>query len=196
EQRPTGNNIQFDVEPPSQLFIIDLDVAGGANPSNATSRLTNDGARYLYPAFSPDCTRIAVVRDDFNSAQAGTDVVVIEVNNPSNVTLITTDLSTFTESSPRWSWDGSRVVFSAAQRNEPNNGNIVIASANGSGTPLVPIRDASDDIYPVFSPDSAYLAFSSNRTGAYNIFIYRLADGQIFQLTNSTSNVFVGGWWQ
>jgi dipeptidyl aminopeptidase/acylaminoacyl peptidase len=201
EQRPTGENIQFDVEPPTQVFIIDLDVVsqiapGSEAPPNATIRLTSDSARYSYPAFSPDCSRVAVVRDDFNSAQAGPDVVVLDVNSPGSMTPITTDLTTFVESSPRWSRDGSQIAFSAAQATSPDNNDIVVASATGSGAPQVPIRSEADDILPVFSPDGAYLAFSSNRAGPYNIFIYRVSDGQLFQLTNSTSPVFVGGWWQ
>lgn len=201
EQRPTGDNVQFDVEPPTQVFIIDLNLAaqggeGGTPPPNATIRLTNDNARYSQPAFSPDCARVAVVRDDYNSAEAGPDVVVIDVLNPASVTKITSDLSTFLESSPRWSVDGSQIIFAAAQRNEPGNSDIVVASATGTGTPQIPVRSPSDDINPVFSPDGAYLAFSSNRGGAYNIYIYRVSDGQLFQLTNSESNVFVGGWWQ
>ena len=136
------------------------------------------------------------MRDDFNSAEAGADVVVLDVNSPGSMTKITSDLGTYTESSPRWSPDGSRLVFAAYQETTPNNNDIVVASATGSGSPQVPIRDESDDILPVFSPDGAYLAFSSNRQGAYNIFIYRVGDGQIFQLTSSKDNVFVGGWWQ
>jgi hypothetical protein len=201
EERPTGENFQFDVEPPTQLFIIDLDVVaqiapGSEAPPNATIRLTNDEARYSYPAFSPDCSRVAVVRDDFNSAQAGPDVVVLDINNPSSMTPITTDLTTFIESAPRWSRDGSQLVFAAAQATSPDNSDIVVASATGSGAPQVPVRSQANDILPVFSPDGGYLAFSSNQQGPYNIFIYRLSDGQIFQLTNSTSDVFVGGWWQ
>lgn len=198
EQRPLGDNIQFDVEPPTQVFIIDLDLIGqgGTPPPNATIRLTNDGARYSYPAFSPDCSQVAVVRDDFNSAQAGADVVVLDVNSIGTVTNVTTDLSTFEESSPRWSADGTQLVFAAAPATNPGNHDIVVANANGSGAPQVPIRHEADDVLPVFSPDGGYIAFSSNRQGAYNIFIYRLSDGEIFQLTNDEDAVFVGGWWQ
>jgi Tol biopolymer transport system component len=118
------------------------------------------------------------------------------VSNPGSVTRITTDLTTFIETSPRWSPDGGQIVFAAAQATSPNNSDIVVANATGSGAPQVPIRDQSNDILPVFSPDGGYLAFSSNRLGPYNIFIYRVSDGQIFQLTNSTHGVYVGGWWQ
>ena len=189
EERPNTENLQFDVEPPTQLFVLDM-------ATNAVTRLTNDQIRYSYPAFSPDCTRIAVVRDDYNSAQAGADVIVLETTNPGSVTPITTDLSTYTESSPRWSPDGSQIIYAAAPETEPGNSDIVVSSATGAGTPQVPVRGPSDDILPVFSSDSAYLAFSSNRTGAYNIFIYRISDGQLFQLTNERNSVFVGGWWQ
>jgi hypothetical protein len=197
EGRPTGDNLSFDFEPPKQVFIVDLDLlAQAGTPANATIRLTNDSARYSYPTFSPDCSRIAVVKDDFNSAQPGADIVLIDVNNFGNVTKVTNDLDTYTEQTPRWTTDGSRIIFSAFPASNPQNSDIVLINADGSGAPQVLIRDDSDDILPVLSPDNAYLAFSSNRLGAYNVFIQRLADGQLFQLTSSRNPVFIGGWWR
>ncbi len=203
---PTSNeDLDFDADPPIQLYVLNLDQSavptetneqGTPLPDNATRRLTNDSATYSQPAFSPDCSRIAVVKDDLRSATPGTDIVIIEVNNPSNVTRVTTDLTTFTEFAPRWTADGSQLVFAAAQATDLDNHDIVLVNADGSGAPLLLVKHEADDIYPVISPDGQYLAFSSNRQGAYNIFIQRLADGQLWQLTNETNDVFVGDWWQ
>ena len=204
---PTSNqDLDFDADPPAQLYVLDLNQAdappqtneeGTPLPNTATRRLTNDTATYSQPAFSPDCTRVAVVKNDLRSAAVGTDIVIIEVANPSNVTRVTTDLSTFEEFGPRWTADGSQIVFAAAAATDPNNHDIVLVNADGSGAPMILVREDSDDSYPVISPDGNYLAFSSNRASSnYNIFIQRLSDGFVWQLTDETNDMLVGDWWQ
>jgi Tol biopolymer transport system component len=158
--------------------------------------LTNDTATYSSPAFSPDCSRIAVVKDDRRSAVPGTDIVIIDVNNPGEVRRVTTDYTTYTESTPRWTADGSQLVFAAATSTNPGDNDIVLVNANGTGAPMILVKNEANDINPVISPDGQYLAFSSNRQGNYNIYIQRLADGELWQLTDETNDVFVGDWWQ
>jgi Tol biopolymer transport system component len=190
----SAEELTFGTEPARQLYVIDLDAAGSS--AQATRRLTNDTADYSYPAFAPDCSRIVVARDDRDSLQPGVDLVSIAVDNPGDVRPITTDANTYAETTPRFSADGQWIVFAAAPRTEPNNHDVVIVDANGAGVPQVAVRDVSDDIYPVLSPDGRYLAFSSNRQGVYNIFILERASGQLWQLTNGTNDVFMGDWWQ
>ena len=192
---PTSNEaLDFDQEPASQLYIIDLDRASGGDPASAIIRLTNDAAHYQYPAFSPDCSRIVAIRNNINSAEPGNDIFVIDVESRS-LTPVTTDLTTFAETRPRWSPDGTQIVFAAAQANTPDNHDIFLINADGSGVPAVLMRGDSDDAYPVISPNGEYLAFSSDRTGEYNIFITRLFSNEVWQLTPDTGRpVFVGGW--
>jgi Tol biopolymer transport system component len=175
-------------EPPSQVYILDLD-------SNALTRLTNDEAVYTYPAISPDCTRIAVVKNA--SAVAGTDedIVLIDVATLAQ-TPVTTDAGNFIESAVQWAVDNLQIIYAAAQPGTPNNHDIIIRNADGSGTPSVVVNDPADDIYPVLSPDGQYVAFSSNRRGAYDIFILNLnAPDDLRQLTNTEDDDFPGGWW-
>src|SRR5690606_14838650 len=95
---------------------------------------------------------------------------------------------------PRWSPDGLQIAYAAAPANDPNNNDIVIINSDGSGTPLVPVRSPANDIFPVYSPDGRFLAFASNRTNAYDIFIYEFATGNMWQLTNSPEEDYPGGW--
>lgn len=169
-----------------QVYTLNLD-------SRQFERLTNDQAVYTYPAFSPDCSRIAVVRNDARGAAPGEDIVLIDVATRTQ-TPITNDLGNFMESSPRWSPDGSLLTYAAAQATTPNNRDIIVRSADGSGTPLVPIRDMADDINPVFSPDGNFIAFSSNRAGSYDIFIFDRAQNATFQLTSSQDDDYVSAW--
>ena len=178
------------VELPFQLFTLNLD-------TNELKRLTNDEVSYTFPAFSPDCTRIAVVRNDARGANPGTDIVLVDAASLTQ-TPVTNDLKNFTESSPHWSPDGITLVYSAVSINEPGNGDIIIRPADGTGTPLLPIPDETngDDVYPIYSPDGKYIAFSSKRSGYYNIYVFDQSSSVLYQLTSNENENYPGAWGQ
>lgn len=171
-----------------QLYTFNFD-------NGQLSRLTNDRAAYTFPAFSPDCTKIAVVKNDIGGANPGTDIVLVDVASLTQ-TALTNDLGNFTESAPHWSPDGLQIVYSAVQVNEPGNGDIILRNADGTGTPLVPIPDElnADDVFPVFSPSGGQIAFSSNRSGYYDIYIYDLTNGALYQLTSTEDQDYPNAW--
>lgn len=188
-----GNQIVFvgvprDTNAP-QVFLLNLTVQGG----DPIIRLTQDDATYSYPAISPDGRQIVVVKNDKNSATPGEDLVLIDIASRTQRAL-TTDFTSFVESAPRWSLDGRQIVYSAAPVTDPENADIVIINSDGSGVPLLPVRSRGNDIFPVYSPDGRYIAFASNRSGDYQIFIYELAAGTLWQVTNSEGDSFPGGW--
>ncbi len=72
-------------------------------------------------------------------------------------------------------------------------GDIWIANENGSG--VVRLTDhKARDIYPRFSPDGAWIAFSSNRTGNYDVYVMPAAGGKPRQLTFHSADDVVTGW--
>jgi len=178
------------VELPFQLFTLNLD-------TKELKRLTNDKVSYTFPALSPDCTKIAVVRNDAGGANPGSDLILVDTATLEQ-TAITNDLRNFTESSPRWSPDGSRLVYSAVSINEPGNGDIVIKAPDGVSTPLLPIPDDSnaDDIFPIFSPDGKYIAFASNRGGFYDIYVYDQSTSALYQFNSTEDEDYPGAWGQ
>jgi hypothetical protein len=177
-------------EPPRQIFILDRD-------TDNIRPVTNDDAIYSDPAFSPDCSQIVAVRDDVSSANPGPDVVLIDIAT-SGIRPLTSDLDSYVESKPRWSPDGTQIIFAAAPATDPTNHDIFVMNADGSGVPLPVVRSPGDDILPVFSPDGRYVAFSSNRSGVYNIYVISPTDNALYQVTNSINegNFYVGDWWQ
>src|SRR5262245_25953412 len=76
---------------------------------------------------------------------------------------------------PDISPDGKHVAFSYL-------GDIWVVESIGGIARPVTMHDAHD-FYPVFSPDGASLAFSSNRHGSYDVFVVSVRGGKPRRLT-------------
>jgi tricorn protease len=72
-------------------------------------------------------------------------------------------------------------------------GDIWIANENGSGAQRLTDNKARD-IYPRYSPDGNWIAFSSNRDGNYDVFVIAATGGKPRQLTFHTADDNVVGW--
>src|SRR5262245_62790005 len=60
-------------------------------------------------------------------------------------------------------------------------GDIWVANEDGSNVQRLTVHKARD-IYPRFSPDGKWIAFSSNRYGNYDVFVMPAAGGSPKQL--------------
>jgi tricorn protease len=70
-----------------------------------------------------------------------------------------------------------------------------IWTANEDGTGVVRLTDNTGrDVYPRFSPDGKWIAFSSNRYGNYDVFVIPASGGAAKRLTWHTGNDEVVGW--
>src|SRR5215472_9594336 len=72
-------------------------------------------------------------------------------------------------------------------------GDLWIANENGSGVLRLTDNQARD-IYPRFSPDGNWIAFSSNREGNYDVYVIPAAGGKPRQLTYHSADDNVVGW--
>jgi tricorn protease len=72
-------------------------------------------------------------------------------------------------------------------------GDIWVASENGSGAHRVTDHTARE-LYPRFSPDGRWIAFSSNRYGNNDVYVIPAAGGAATQLTFHSGNDEVVGW--
>ena len=72
-------------------------------------------------------------------------------------------------------------------------GDIWVTSEDGSAVTRLTDHKARD-IYPRFSPDGAWIAFSSNRAGNYDVYIAPAAGGKPRQLTFHSADDSVVGW--
>src|SRR6202171_1593724 len=72
-------------------------------------------------------------------------------------------------------------------------GDIWVASENGADVQRLTDNKARD-IYPRFSPDGNWIAFSSNREGNYDVYVIPAAGGKPRQLTFHSADDNVVGW--
>lgn len=72
-------------------------------------------------------------------------------------------------------------------------GDIWTANEDGSNVQRITVHKARD-IYPRFSPDGKWIAFSSNRYGNYDVFIIPAEGGSVKQLTFHSASDTVVGW--
>jgi tricorn protease len=72
-------------------------------------------------------------------------------------------------------------------------GDIWVANEDGSNLQRLTVHKARD-IYPRFSPDGKWIAFSSNRYGNYDVFVIPATGGEAKQLTFHSGNDTVVDW--
>ncbi|MEX2088235.1 MAG: hypothetical protein WEB62_00620, partial [Bacteroidota bacterium] len=99
-------------------------------------------------------------------------------------------------SSPSWSPDGKRIVFSSIDKGG-NNDLYVLDVATRTLTRLT--NDFYSDNDPAWSPDGRFIAFSSDRNpygrhGKFNLFLYDLNTAGLEYLTIGNQSYFAPSW--
>lgn len=145
-------------------------------------RLTR-GARARDPAVSPDGTQVAFTQ---NAASRLRLMVMPLAADPAPRLLWEGDRWDQAHQ-PAWSYDGTRLAFSAWRAGGYRDV-LVVDLATGAVTELT--RDRAIDGDPTWSPDGRYVFFSSDRTGIYNIYAHELATGALWQVTNVVGGAF------
>ena len=105
---------------------------------------------------------------------------------------ITNDASIHKDSSPVWSPEGRRIVFTR-QTADRAGSNIMLVNADGSGlvklTSSPAATTASNNIDPSWSSNGKRVVFASNRDGNYDLYWLQPGSSQVHRLTKTSAPV-------
>ena len=147
------------------------------------TRLTEDPANDVAPAWSPDARRIA-----FASNRAGNFDIYVMNADGSEVTQLTDDPGD--DFAPRWSPDGRKLAFYSERE---SNVDIYVMNADGSAQMRVTF-DRGRDLAPTWSPDGVKIAFTSDRERNFDIFVMNADGSQQTRLTSDRNADTAPAW--
>jgi Tol biopolymer transport system component len=157
---PDATSVVYDqAEPRNRTFDLwRLDFAHGI-----PSRLTFHPSHDIFPLWSPDGARIAFasLRDPppqlyaLNANSAGTEQRLLETSFPANPST--------------WSSDGTLLLYSTTH--PQTGGDIWALNLIGPAEPYPVVRTPADEHYGTLSPDGRWLAYISNETGVYEVYV-------------------------
>ncbi|MBI3962627.1 MAG: PD40 domain-containing protein [Deinococcus sp.] len=144
---------------------------GDQEPRQITDHPGYDGRG----TWSPDGQRIAFLSD--RSGNIGIWILEIESGNVTPLVVDWPGLSV-TPCAPSWS-PQHRIAFEAIRNN-----NLDIFTVAEDGSDLERLTDSpGSDGYPEYSPDGNLIAFDSNRTGEFGIWIMNADGSEHYQIT-------------
>ena len=132
-----------------EIYVMNQDGTG-------QTRLTNDAASDVGPAWSPDGTKIAFNR--------GFDIFVMNADGSSQLRLTSGAAMNI---APSWSPDGTKIAFHSSR---DGNFEIYVMDADGSNQTRLTSNTAGD-FAPAWSPDGQRIVFRSNRDGNNEIYV-------------------------
>ncbi|NJD53817.1 MAG: hypothetical protein FIB07_13230 [Candidatus Methanoperedens sp.] len=145
------------------------------------TRLTNNTASDVNPAWSSDGTRIAFV-----SNRDGNNEIYVMNADGSNQQRLTS--STSSDINPTWSPDGTRIAFATNRDTGSWVGyEVYVMNANGSNQQRL-TNNTVDDVNPTWSPDGTRIAFITNKDGNYEIYVMNADGSNPQRRTNNTAS--------
>ncbi len=163
---------QVDLVLPADLTAMPIVYVSGANDNHQLWRMNGDGTgrTYLRPGTDPDLCR-ATGRVLYT---VGYDIYAMDLDG-ANVQQLTNGPGYYYN--PDWSPDCSQIVY--AWTDATWQYRLYTMDADGSDQRLLLTPQGTyDDWYPEWSPDGAWIAFTSTRGGHTNGAVYRIdADG-------------------
>jgi len=139
----------------TSIFIHNLDRGG-------LSRLGVDG-NITSPIFGPDDGMVTF----WSQAERGLWTAWIDGSKPPRRLTTTTTSGRPTQFPGSWTRDGKMLAF--GEFNEAVRDILLLRREDGSATPLV--QSSADERDPVFSPDDRWLAYASNESGRFEVYV-------------------------
>lgn len=186
---PDGGAVYFSQEEINKGFYTYEDLYSYDIAKRKLKRLTY-GLRAHGPDLSPDGKRFALVVNKRGSQNLALLNLKMERGSPvidEDSLEPVTEYELMRVSGPRWSPDGSSVVYAVTD----NSGNTAIHIYDAiKKTRRKLLEDKSLNAFPVWSRDGRFIIYSSDETGVYNLHACSIDDGKKYQVTNLAGGAF------
>lgn len=155
------------------------------------TRLTHDGllgARDWFHAWSPDGTKIA-----FGSDREGNENIYVMDADGSHVIQLTDDPAD--DFHPMWSLDGTTILFVSERNTSLTTGTIDLFVVNPDGSGLRSFGE--NEVFkgdPMYSADGQHVAYMSNETGDWNIYVMHTNGTDVVRVTDSDADEMFPVW--
>jgi len=167
-----------------EVYIIDLDEE--FTLGNAT-RITRHGGRDWFPQWSPDGTQIAFISDREGNENIYT--VVLDEGE-----LVQLSDSEFDDLRPSWSLEGDTILYLQDTDDELAIGNLDFYLINTDGTDRRPLGDGQFAGSAVWSPDGRSIAYMSNESGQWQIYVMNVDGSNIRRVTPDDGDYLYPVW--
>ncbi len=87
---------------------------------------------------------------------------------------------------------GNRILFQH-RSTESDDWDIMVADQDGSNQKIIS-QNSADDIHPTWGPDDEWIAFASDRTGDFDIYLANVLTDSVIHLTNDPSMDLYPAW--
>ena len=167
ELSPDGRKVAVSMgEPLAALWVYDL-------TRNTRTRLTFGNENYSHPVWSPDGSQIAYTEGGGAANDAGQKILSKASNGTGQEKLLLSlDPTTgMQQALCDWSPDGRYLMFRAGTSGTGDGFDLWILPLFGDRKPFPYITGAGDQLYAQFSPDGRWVAYTSNETGRYEVYV-------------------------
>ena len=168
----------------------------GLGPDQSQVRRLTDGARALYPSYSPDGEQIAYIGSD-----GVTNNLAVMKSDGSDVRYLTEYDDGTLLFTPRWSPDGSKLACSISRNGQRDiavldlvgeSGALAVNPRMAASPPMAAefpqlkalVATRGTDRDPSWSADGKEVIYSSDVTGIFNIYALDIESGSRRQLSN------------
>ena len=210
-QRVGGVDQEFDdrqvaLSPDGHHIVIDRYAERSSNARDlwlidtergTTTPLLSEASDDCCPIWSPDSKRIAFrsIRD------GGQGIYLMAIDSPGSMELLVKPpplaerMTTARPDSPKdWSRDGRFLVYEAVMGTSTTQRDLWIAPLFGDRKPLPAIHTQASESQGRFSPDGRRLAYMSNQSGEFEVYVQALGASAQQRLQVSTSGGFYPRW--
>src|SRR2546423_1183351 len=167
------------------IFVMDADGSRQTDISNSTA------ADYEEPDWSPYGTKIACSQAIIQNGTLGLYGVLLMNADGSNQSRLSNAGSR--DINPRWSPDGTRIVFSSDRSGNPGVFEIFVMTASGSNQTRL-TNNSGENSRPFWSPDGARIAFQSNQRFSFDIYLMNTDGSGQTRITGDFTDEFQPVW--